>query len=113
MCFKLALFALICTVSFIFAEIGDDVSKTYNSAKDSVKDAATTNDGAKWCPVHLIGTQCPSSSIFHYYNCCGDINADCCFNFQTWFIIAFIVLVVLFVAIFILLLFRFLLRRRN
>uniref|UniRef100_A0A914CBW5 Uncharacterized protein n=1 Tax=Acrobeloides nanus TaxID=290746 RepID=A0A914CBW5_9BILA len=113
MCSKLALFALIFTVSFSYADIGDDVSKTYNSAKDSVKDAATTNEGAKWCPVTLAGTKCPASSVFHYYKCCGDILADCCFNFQTWVIIVFIVLGVLILASCILSLFRFLFCRRN
>ncbi|VDK54587.1 unnamed protein product [Anisakis simplex] len=39
-------------------------------------------DGATWCPVALVGTQCPSSSIFHYYKCCGTANKDCCFNLQ-------------------------------
>uniref|UniRef100_A0A0K0DI16 Uncharacterized protein n=1 Tax=Angiostrongylus cantonensis TaxID=6313 RepID=A0A0K0DI16_ANGCA len=35
-----------------------------------------------FCPVPIVGTRCPGSSVFHYYKCCGDMNKDCCFNLQ-------------------------------
>uniref|UniRef100_A0A0R3PWU2 Ovule protein n=1 Tax=Angiostrongylus costaricensis TaxID=334426 RepID=A0A0R3PWU2_ANGCS len=35
-----------------------------------------------FCPVPIVGTRCPGSSVFHYYKCCGDLNKDCCFNLQ-------------------------------
>ncbi|VDK19934.1 unnamed protein product [Anisakis simplex] len=53
-----------------------------NDVEDAVHEVTSTKDGATWCPVALVGTQCPSSSIFHYYKCCGTANKDCCFNLQ-------------------------------
>ncbi|VDK79380.1 unnamed protein product [Litomosoides sigmodontis] len=35
-----------------------------------VREVTTTKDGATWCPVPVVGTQCPASSILHYYKCC-------------------------------------------
>ncbi|VDO87501.1 unnamed protein product [Heligmosomoides polygyrus] len=39
-------------------------------------------EGDLFCPVPIVGTRCPDSSVFHYYKCCGDLNKDCCFNLQ-------------------------------
>ncbi|KHN77084.1 hypothetical protein Tcan_10469 [Toxocara canis] len=69
---------MLCTVA-LFVVFGAVISGDVESA---VHEVTSTKDGATWCPVALVGTQCPSSSIFHYYKCCGTANKDCCFNLQ-------------------------------
>ncbi|KAF8357992.1 sup-1 [Pristionchus pacificus] len=80
--------------------------------KNAVNEVTTTKDGALYCPVHLVGTACPSSSFFHYYKCCGDLNKDCCFNLQTWAIVVLALIAVVMLASFILSLIRCVLCRR-
>ncbi|VDM46733.1 unnamed protein product [Toxocara canis] len=69
---------MLCTVA-LFVVFGAAISGDVESA---VHEVTSTKDGATWCPVALVGTQCPSSSIFHFYKCCGTANKDCCFNLQ-------------------------------
>ncbi|CAJ0942395.1 unnamed protein product, partial [Mesorhabditis belari] len=73
----LSLFTLAATVAVAFSA---------NEIKDTISDVTSTKGGAEWCPV-FGGTQCPSSSFVHYYNCCGTLNKDCCFALQTWVIV--------------------------
>ncbi|CAD5220251.1 unnamed protein product [Bursaphelenchus xylophilus] len=93
----------VCLISAVFSA---DLSK-------DVKEITTTEDGAKWCPVPLAGTQCPASSFFHYYTCCGDLLKECCFNFQTWVLVVLIGIGVLVAASIVLSLIRCLFCRRN
>lgn len=44
---KLTIVAFVFILAISYADVGDDVEKTYNKAKDSVKDAATTYVGAQ------------------------------------------------------------------
>ncbi|EFO22154.1 hypothetical protein LOAG_06337 [Loa loa] len=78
----------------------------------AVREMTTTKDGATWCPVPVIGTQCPASSIFHYYKCCGTANKECCFNLQTWVIVVLAVVAVMMLASFVLSVLRCLFCRR-
>ena len=45
----------------------------------------------QWCRNISMNkeTQCPSGTPFHWYICCGEGMADCCFGIQTWVIIIF------------------------
>nr|CDJ81217.1 Hypothetical protein CBG13227 [Haemonchus contortus] len=80
--------------------------------KNAVNEVTTTKDGDLFCPVPIVGTRCPDSSVFHYYKCCGDLNKDCCFNLQTWVIVVLAVIAVIFVASFVLSICRCLFCRR-
>ncbi|PAV62158.1 hypothetical protein WR25_07543 [Diploscapter pachys] len=67
-------------------------------AKQTVQEIATTKEGATYCPMPLVGKPCNPSSFAHYYECCGDLNKECCFRLQTWLQITLIVLGVIFLA---------------
>uniref|UniRef100_A0A915BRJ8 Uncharacterized protein n=1 Tax=Parascaris univalens TaxID=6257 RepID=A0A915BRJ8_PARUN len=99
---------MLCTAT-LFVVFAVAVSGDVKSAVDEV---TSTKDGAMWCPVALVGTQCPSSSIFHYYKCCGTANKDCCFNLQTWVIVVLAVIAVIMLASFVLSVLRCLFCRR-
>uniref|UniRef100_A0A9J2P5D8 Uncharacterized protein n=1 Tax=Ascaris lumbricoides TaxID=6252 RepID=A0A9J2P5D8_ASCLU len=109
---------MLCTAT-LFVVFAVAVSGDVKSAVDEV---TSTKDGATWCPVALVGTQCPSSSIFHYYKCCGTANKDCCFNLQashayllimsTWVIVVLAVIAVIMLASFVLSVLRCLFCRR-
>ncbi|CEF68213.1 Protein of unknown function DUF2650 family-containing protein [Strongyloides ratti] len=75
--------------TFVFLANG---AKNLDDLKKTVDDAQTIEGGSKWCPIPLTGKECPPSSIFHYYKCCGTLMTDCCFNLQNWLIITLIVL---------------------
>lgn len=50
------------------------VSSIFGEAAEIAKELdkiATTESGRRWCPALKIGVECPSSSAFHYYKCCG------------------------------------------
>lgn len=78
-------------LTLVKADVGDDVNK-------AVDDVTSTEQGSKWCPAILVGTQCPDSSVFHYYSCCGDLLRECCFNMQVWVIVVLAVIGVIIVA---------------
>ncbi|VDN02600.1 unnamed protein product [Thelazia callipaeda] len=78
----------------------------------TVRDVTTTKSGAKWCPMPVVGTECPASSIFHYYACCGSANKDCCFNLQLWVIVVLAVIAVIMLASFVISILRCLFCRR-
>ncbi|CAP32048.2 Protein CBG13227 [Caenorhabditis briggsae] len=48
-----------------------------HDVKSAVNEVTTTKDGDTYCPVPLVGTKCGTSSIFHYWKCCGDLNKEC------------------------------------
>ncbi|VDN23437.1 unnamed protein product [Gongylonema pulchrum] len=83
-----------------------------SDVESAMHEVTTTKDGATWCPVPVVGTQCPSPSIFHYYKCCGTANKDCCFNLQTWVIVVLAVIAVVILASFVLSILRCLFCRR-
>uniref|UniRef100_A0A1I7XAR4 WAP domain-containing protein n=1 Tax=Heterorhabditis bacteriophora TaxID=37862 RepID=A0A1I7XAR4_HETBA len=72
----LSYICLVLLAGFVYSA---DVEK---DVKNAVNEVTTTKDGDVYCPVPLVGTKCPGSSIFHYYKCCGELNKDCCFNLQ-------------------------------
>ncbi|CAD6198655.1 unnamed protein product [Caenorhabditis auriculariae] len=80
--------------------------------KNAVNEVTTTKDGDTFCPVPIVGTPCGSSSIFHYWKCCGTANKECCFQLQTWVIVVLAVLVVVTIASFVLSVLRCLFCRR-
>jgi len=96
------LFALFIAATLIDADV-----------QQTVNDVTTTKDGAVWCPVPLIGTSCPSSSVFHYYHCCGDFLKDCCFNLQVWVIVVLGVIAFIIIAGFVISIVRFVFCRRR
>uniref|UniRef100_A0A915CNN3 Uncharacterized protein n=1 Tax=Ditylenchus dipsaci TaxID=166011 RepID=A0A915CNN3_9BILA len=103
---RFVLFTLLSLFSMITLGSGADIT-------DDLKKAATPEEGEKWCPVRLAGTQCPASSIFHYYKCCGNLNNECCVNIQSWIIIVLIGLGVLVVASFLVTVLRCIFCRRK
>ncbi|CAJ0560132.1 unnamed protein product, partial [Mesorhabditis spiculigera] len=103
MLYKLAVLASIALV--MGANLEDDV-------KGAVNDVTTTKEGAKYCPAIIAGKPCPSGSFFHYYNCCGNLNMDCCFALQTWVIVVLAVFGVILLASFVLSLIRCVFCRR-
>ncbi|GMR42249.1 hypothetical protein PMAYCL1PPCAC_12444 [Pristionchus mayeri] len=102
---RVTLFCLAVLAVAVYGDVEKDV-------KNAVNEVTTTKDGALYCPVPLVGTACPSSSFFHYYKCCGELNRDCCFNLQTWVIVLLALLAVVMLASFILSLIRCVLCRR-
>ncbi|KAL7079486.1 hypothetical protein ACQ4LE_001546 [Meloidogyne hapla] len=54
------------------------------------KDDFSPKSGSKIC----VGKICDDSSVFHYYDCCGQILNDCCFKLQTWVIIVIAILLI-------------------
>uniref|UniRef100_A0AC35FZ03 Uncharacterized protein n=1 Tax=Panagrolaimus sp. PS1159 TaxID=55785 RepID=A0AC35FZ03_9BILA len=53
------------------------------------------------CPLIIAGTQCPPANIFVRYGCCGQLYSECCFYFQDWMLLLFVILaaIVIFSAI--------------
>ncbi|CAD5208737.1 unnamed protein product [Bursaphelenchus xylophilus] len=45
-----------------------------------------------------IGEVCGSGSFLHYWICCEDYPFECCFQFETWAIVLFAVVLVLLVG---------------
>ncbi|CAJ0600205.1 unnamed protein product [Cylicocyclus nassatus] len=79
------MFAQLClAVTVVGIALAADIQR---ETKNAVNEVTTTKDGDLYCPVPIVGTKCPESSVFHYYKCCGDLNKDCCFNLQTWVIV--------------------------
>ncbi|WKX99169.1 hypothetical protein Q1695_014223 [Nippostrongylus brasiliensis] len=130
------MFAQICVAAVVGLAFAADLPQ---DAKNAVNEVTTTKDGDLFCPVPIVGTRCPDSSVFHYYKCCGDLNKDCCFNLQvsdramhvvllsrlrrsvddytigfnqTWVIVVLAVIAVIFVASFVLSICRCLFCRR-
>ncbi|CAB3401306.1 unnamed protein product [Caenorhabditis bovis] len=66
--------------------------------KSAVNEVTTTKDGDVYCPVPLVGTHCGTASPFHYYECCGNVNKDCCFKLQTWVWVVIAVISVIVIA---------------
>ncbi|PIC42896.1 hypothetical protein B9Z55_009822 [Caenorhabditis nigoni] len=60
-----------------------------HDVKSAVNEVTTTKDGDTYCPVPLVGTKCGTSSIFHYWKCCGELNKECCFNLQVSDVVQF------------------------
>ncbi|PIO72156.1 hypothetical protein TELCIR_05924 [Teladorsagia circumcincta] len=73
------MFAHICVAAVVGLAFAADIQ---HETKNAVNEVTTTKDGDLFCPVPIVGTRCPDSSVFHYYKCCGDLNKDCCFNLQ-------------------------------
>ncbi|CAG9538167.1 unnamed protein product [Cercopithifilaria johnstoni] len=88
------------------------VALSDGDVESAVREMTSTKDGSTWCPVPVVGTQCPTSSIFHYYKCCGTANKECCFNLQTWVIVVLAVVAVMMLASFVLSILRCLFCRR-
>ncbi|VDO06203.1 unnamed protein product [Haemonchus placei] len=73
------MFAHFCVAAVVGLAFAADIQQ---ETKNAVNEVTTTKDGDLFCPVPIVGTRCPDSSVFHYYKCCGDLNKDCCFNLQ-------------------------------
>ncbi|CAP32049.1 Protein CBG13228 [Caenorhabditis briggsae] len=66
----------------------------YGAAKGTNGSAFISLEGGAYCPGQN-GKFCGSTSFAHYYNCCGDNNAECCFALQIWVYITLAVLVLI------------------
>ncbi|KAK6740057.1 hypothetical protein RB195_008495 [Necator americanus] len=83
------MFVKLCLTAIVGIAFAADLQQ---ETKNAVNEVTTTKDGDLFCPVPIVGTRCPDSSVFHYYKCCGDLNKDCCFNLQTWVIVVLAVI---------------------
>uniref|UniRef100_A0A914YIN3 Uncharacterized protein n=1 Tax=Panagrolaimus superbus TaxID=310955 RepID=A0A914YIN3_9BILA len=86
------IFAIIAAALPLFAQANIELRES-NNIWDKITSLQPTELKASTpsCPL-LIGTDCPPANIFVRYGCCGQLYSQCCFYFQDWMLLVFVII---------------------
>ncbi|CAI2349174.1 unnamed protein product [Caenorhabditis sp. 36 PRJEB53466] len=92
----LALALLALSVAYVFSDNTGGAGTAYNNVAAGNVSSVAALEGQKFCPgPGKNGTDCGEGSFAHYYDCCGNNNAECCFALQMWVYIVLGVIVLI------------------
>uniref|UniRef100_A0AC34GA99 Uncharacterized protein n=2 Tax=Panagrolaimus sp. ES5 TaxID=591445 RepID=A0AC34GA99_9BILA len=90
---KILIFAIIAAAMPMFAQANIELRES-NNLWDKITSLQPTELKASTpaCPLVIAGTDCPPANIFIRYGCCGQLYSQCCFYFQDWMLLVFVII---------------------